>query len=309
MATKPPMLRPGDTVGIATLGSPLDPNVINQGIQGLQNMGFQVVVGRHVYAQTGFLAGTDQERASDLMDLFHNDDVKMIISSRGGVGVAGILPYLDFDFIRSHPKIVSGYSDVTILLNCLYQFADLIAFNSLLLFDFSPNTPSYNYNQFFAATSTTAASRTIENPPGIPLVSRIPGNVTGPLVGGNLTSFVGTLGTQFEIDTTNKILFLEETHAPANTVYRYFSHLKLAGKFDDCSGILIGECTRCPNAYQTSYEDLITSVLVPLGKPLMTNITSAHGYYKAAMPIGATINLNTVNNTLTVLEPTVSATS
>ncbi|GGL41695.1 S66 peptidase family protein [Sporolactobacillus putidus] len=309
MATKPPILRPGDTVGIATLGSPLYPNIINQGIQGLQNMGFQVVVGRHVYDETGFLAGTDQERASDLMDLFYNDDVKMIISSRGGVGVAGILSYLDFDFIRSHPKIVSGYSDITILLNCLYQFANLIAFNSLLLFDFSPNTPSYNFDQFFTATSTTTAPRPIENPPGIPLVSRVPGNVTGPLVGGNLTSFIGTLGTRFEIDTTNKILFLEETHAPANTVYRYFNHLKMAGKFNDCSGILIGECTRCPTAYQTSYEDVINTILVPLGKPLMTNITSAHGYYKAAMPIGATVNLNTVDNTLTVLEPTVVAAS
>lgn len=305
--TKPPMLRPGDSVGIVTLGSPLYPEIINRGIQGLQNMGFQVVVGQHVYDQTGFLAGTDQQRASDLMAMFYNDRVKMIVSSRGGVGVAGILPYLDFDFIRSHPKIVSGYSDITILLNSLYQFADLIAFNSLLLFDFSSNTPSYNFDQFFAATSTTTAPRLIENPPGIPLVSRVPGNVTGPLVGGNLTSFIGTLGTPFEIDTTNTILFLEETHAPINTVYRYFNQLKMAGKFDDCSGILLGECTRCPAEYQTSYEDLITSFIVPLGKPLMTHITSAHGHFKAAMPIGATVNLNTTNNILTLLEPTVSA--
>ena len=309
MATKPPILQPGDTVGVVTMGSPLYPDVINQGIQGLQNMGFKVVVGQNAYAETGFLAGTDQQRASDLMAMFYNDNIKMIISSRGGVGVAGILPHLDFDYIRSHPKIVSGYSDVTILLNCLYQFADLIAFNSLLLFDFTPNKPGYNYDQFFTATSTTTAPRPIENPPGIPLVSRVPGNVTGPLVGGNLTSFIGTLGTQFEIDTTNKILFLEETHAPINTVYRYINHLKLAGKIDDCSGILIGECTNCPTAYQTSYEDLITNVIVPFGKPLMTNITSAHGYYKAAMPIGATVNLDTVNNKLTVMEPTVSTPS
>lgn len=309
MATKPPILRPGDTVGIVTLGSPLYPNIIDQGVQGLRNIGFQVVLGQHVYAQTGFLAGTDQQRAADLMDMFHNDNVRMIISSRGGVGVAGILPYLDFDFIRSHPKIVSGYSDITILLNVLYQFADLITFNSLLLFDFASSAPSYKFDQFFAATSTTTAPRRIENPPGTPLVSRVPGNVTGPIVGGNLTSFIGTLGTPFEIDTTNKILFLEETHAPINTVYRYLLQLNMAGKFNDCVGILLGECTRCPSAYQTSYEDLITSFVVPLGKPLMTNLDSAHGYYKAAVPIGATVNLNTVDNTLTIMEPTVSVSS
>ncbi|RYL93468.1 LD-carboxypeptidase [Sporolactobacillus sp. THM7-4] len=307
MANKPPMLRQGDTVGVVTLGSPLGTNVINSGIQGLRNFGFQVIIGKNVYAQTGFLAGTDQERAADLMDMFHNDDVKMIISTRGGTGVAGILPYLDYNFIRSHPKIVSGYSDITILLNVLYQFSDLITFSSLLGLDFATSGPRYKFDQFFMATSTTTAPRRIENPPGIPLVSRITGNVTGPLVGGNLTSFVGSLGTPFEIDTTNKILFLEETHAPINTVYRYLLQLKMAGKFDECAGIIFGQCTRCPVAYQTSYEDLITSFAIPLGKPLMTHLASAHGTYKAAVPIGATVNLNTIENTLTIMEPTVSA--
>ncbi|GGH77145.1 muramoyltetrapeptide carboxypeptidase [Pullulanibacillus pueri] len=306
MATKPPILQQGDTIGIVTLGSPLAGSSINQGIRRLQSMGFHVVIGQHAYAQTGFLAGSDEERAADLMGMFYNNNVKMIISSRGGVGVAGILPHLDFDYIRSHPKIVSGYSDVTILLNCLYQFSDLVSFSSLLLLDFASTLPSYNINQFFAATSM-AAPRPIENPPGMPLVSRVAGNVTGPIVGGNLTSFVGTLGTPFEIDTSGKILFLEETHEPINKVYRYFNQLKMAGKFDDCIGILLGECTECTPAYYTSYEDLINDVIVPLGKPLMTNLTAAHGYYKAAIPIGAVANLNTTNNTLTITEPTVSA--
>ncbi|RYM06073.1 LD-carboxypeptidase [Sporolactobacillus sp. THM7-7] len=309
MAVKPPILRPGDTVGIVTLGSPLDPDVINQGIQVLENMGFRVVLGEHIYARNGFLAGTDEERAADLMAMFENEAVRMIMPSRGGVGVAGILPYLDFPFIHNHPKIISGYSDITVLLNALYQFSDLITFNSLLLFDFRAGTPSYNFDQFFTATSTIMVPRPIENPPGMPLVSRVPGNVTGPIVGGNLTSLIGTLGTPFEIDTANKILFLEETHEPINTVYRYLLQLKMAGKFDNCAGILLGECTRCPVAYQTSYEDLITSFVVPLGKPLMTHLSSAHGYNKTAVPIGATAQLNTIDNTLTILEPTVEVVS
>lgn len=68
----------------------------------------------------------------------------------------------------------------------------------------------------------------------------------------------------------------------------------------------MGECTRCPMAYQTSYEDLITNFVVPLGKPLMTGLASAHGTYKAAVPIGAAAELNTIENTLTILEPTVT---
>jgi muramoyltetrapeptide carboxypeptidase len=307
MAIRPPILRRGDTVGIVTLGSPLDADVINARISVLRGMGFNVLLGQNVYAIDGFLAGTDQDRAADLMRMFTNNQVKMILPSRGGVGVAGILPYLDFAVIRNNPKIVTGYSDNTILLNVLTQNADLITFQSLMLIDFRPETPAYNFNQFFTAVSTETPYRQILNPPGIPLVSKVQGNVTGPLIGGNLTSFVDTLGTPFEIDTKGKILLLEDTHEPVNTIYRYLNHLKLAGKFRDCIGIIMGECTGCQIAYGKSYEDLIDEFIVPLGKPLMTNLTTAHGMFKAAIPIGARVNLNTINNTLAVLEPTVSA--
>jgi muramoyltetrapeptide carboxypeptidase len=84
------------------------------------------------------------------------------------------------------------------------------------------------------------------------------------------------------------------------------NHLKLSGKFRDCIGIIMGECTGCQVSYGKSYEDFIDDFVVPLGKPLMTNLTSAHGIFKAAIPIGARVNLDTINNTLTVLEPTVS---
>ena len=137
------------------------------------------------------------------------------------------------------------------------------------------------------------------------MAGRVPGNVTGPLVGGNLTSFVGTLGTRYDISTKGKILFLEETHEPVNTVFRYINHLKLAGKFDDCIGILIGECTNCTDEYGKTYEDLIVESLIPLGKPLVTGLASGHGKYKAAIPIGAIVNLNAIDGTLTVLHPTV----
>lgn len=306
MPIRPPILQRGDTVGIVTLGSPLAANIIDARINFLRTLGFNVVLGRYVYAQNGFLAGTDEQRASDLMMMFQSEQVKLILPTRGGTGVAGILPYLDYGVIRNNPKIITGYSDITVLLNTLHQLTDLITFHSLLLIDFKPDTPVYNFDQFFAATSLYSITRPIQNPPGMPLVSRIPGNVTGPLVGGNLTSFVDTLGTPFEIDTRGKILVLEETHEPTNTVYRYLNDLKLAGKFRDCIGIITGECTGCQAAYGKSYQDIIDEFIVPLGKPLITNLATGHGIYKAALPIGATVNLNSVNNTITVVEPTIS---
>ncbi|MGD7009584.1 S66 peptidase family protein [Metabacillus sp. 84] len=305
MAIKPPILQRGDTIGIVTLGTPLSAETINQGIAILKNLGFKVVLGDYVYASEGYLAGTDEQRAADLMKMFSNSAVKMILPSRGGVGVAGILPYLDYSVIRQNPKILSGYSDITVLQNVLLQYADLITFQSLLLLDFAPETPAYNFQQFFAAVATLQSPRQIVNPPGIPQISRIPGNVSGETAGGNLTSFTDTIGTIYEVDTTGKILILEEIEEPVNKVYRYVNHLKLAGKFEDCAGIVLGECTKCEEAYGKTFEDLIRDFLIPLGKPLMTNVTTAHGYYKAAIPIGAKANLNTENNTFTILEPSV----
>ena len=307
MPISPPQLLPGDTIGIVTLGSPLEASRINEGIATLKGLGFKVVVGESTYASTGFLAGTPESRAADLMKMFTNKDVRCILPTRGGVGVAGILPFLNFPIIKANPKIISGYSDITVLLNVLYEYADLVTFHSLLLLDFNNRTPTYNFNQFFGATSATTAPWEIKNPPEMPLISKVPGNVTGPVIGGNLTSFVDTLGTSFEINTEGKILLLEETHEPINTVFRYINHLKLAGKFNDCIGILMGECSNCDTAYGQSYNDLIDNVLVPLGKPLISNLASGHGPLKAAIPIGLKLTMNTENLTLTAIEPAVSS--
>lgn len=306
MAIRPPILRAGDTVGIVTLGSPRDEATINSRIEFLEGLGFNVILGEYVYSADGFLAATAQERASDLMNMFTNPDVRAIIPVRGGVGVADILPYLDYNLINRNPKIITGYSDITVLLNVLYIWADLITFHSLLLLDFRNTTPAYNFDQFFAATSTLTAPRQLLNPPEMPLVSRVPGNVTGPIVGGNLMSFVDTLGTPFEIDTQGKIIFIEETHEAASRIYRLLTHLERAGKFRDCAGIIMGGCQNCTESYGKTYDDLINEFMVPLGKPLMTNLAAGHGYYKMTIPIGAEANLNTIDNTLTILEATVS---
>ncbi len=304
---KPPLLKSGDTIGLITPGSPIDANTINSRVQYLRNMGFNIVFGNYVYSAVGITAATPEQRAEDVMNMFNNPRVNMILPTRGGTGVQSILPYLDFEVIKKNPKLVTGYSDITVLLNSLYQYSDLITFHSLMLINFRPETQAYNFNQFFEATSTLKSPRVIQNPPNIPLRSLVPGNVTAPIIGGNITSLVNTLGTSYEIDIEGKILFLEDTHTPATTIYRYFIQLLMSGKLDNCLGIIMGECKDCPSSYRTTYEDLIQYMLVPLGKPLMVNLATGHGYYKAAIPIGATVNLNTTNNTLTVLEPTVSS--
>ncbi|ARK29635.1 S66 peptidase family protein [Halalkalibacter krulwichiae] len=306
MAIKPPALQSGDTIGLVTPGSPLDANIINARIQTLMNMGFNIAYGRYMYSFDGIVSAPAPQRAEDIMTMFQNPQVKLILATRGGTGVQTLLPFLDYDIIRQNPKIISGYSDITVLLNTLYQSSDLITFHSLMLGDFRPDTPTYNFNQFFEATSTGVSPRVIQNPPNFPQVSLVPGNVTAPIIGGNMTSLVNTLGTPYEIDTKGKILFLEEVNSPTTMIYRYLAQLQMAGKFQDCLGIIMGECTNCLVSWGTTYQQLINQFLVPLRKPLMINLSTGHGLYKATIPIGATVNLNTTENRLTVVEPTVS---
>ncbi|WP_338449275.1 LD-carboxypeptidase [Niallia oryzisoli] len=306
MATRPPVLQRGDTVGIVTLASPYPSEYINKAVANLKKSGFNVVLGKHVYSQNGIVAGTDEQRASDLMDMFVDKRVKMIMSTRGGTGSLGVLPHLDYNIIARNPKIVSGYSDISIVLNVLNQFTGLITFIGLMLEDFVPTTPAYNFTSFYTAVSTFQSPRQILNPPNIPLRSLVSGNVTGRIVGGNLTSIVDSLGTPYEIDTRGKILLLEEQREPSTTIYRYLNHLKIAGKFRDCVGIIMGECTDCIEAYGKSWDDVINDLLIPLGKPLIKNLTTSHGVYKATIPIGANVNLDSRNGKITVLEPAVS---
>lgn len=306
MTIRPPALRRGDTVGVVAPGSPMNASEIEERIKYLEAFGLYVLPGNHLFADDGYLAGSERERASDLMSMYENPAVSAIVPLRGGVGVEGILPYLDFTSIARNPKILSGYSDLSILLNTVHQMTGQITFHSLMLLNFQKSTPCYNFEQFFGTLSGGLFPGRMKNPPWMSLAVRVKGNVTGPLAGGNLTTLVGSLGTPFELDTKGKILFLEEVHEPVSTAYRYLTQLKVAGKLSCCAGIILGDCTDCTDSYGKTYEDLIREVLIPLGKPLMTNLAAGHGTYNTTLPIGALVNLNTDAGALTVLEPVVT---
>lgn len=296
----PPMLQKGDTIGIVTLGSSVKPSHIQRGLTLLTTKGYQILLGKNVYAND-FPASSPQQRAAELMGMFTNSNVSMIIGSRGGTGVADILPYLDYTIIQQNPKILVGYSDLSILLNVINHFTGLITYNAPMTHDFDPDAPSFNLEQFFTAITTPVVPRLISNPPHMPLISKVLGKAVGPIVGGNLTSIVGSLGTPFEIDTRGKILFLEDINENSTRIYRFLTHLLRAGKLHDASGIIMGECTKCQAEYNTTYEQIIEKLLIPLDRPLLTNLATGHGEYKVTIPIGAMVSLNTEDRTIKIL--------
>ena len=299
-------LKKGDTIGLISPSGPENPDKIKKSIEFLKSLGFNIKEGKHIYDKLGYLAGKDQDRADDFINMFLDKDVNMILCVRGGYGTMRILPLIDFNIIKQNPKIFAGFSDITTFLNNIAIKSNLITFHSPMcnsnfldkctLKSFL-DTLMLGYNPF-----------TIKSPEATFMTNYSQASASGQLVGGNLSLICSTLGTPFEIDTNNKILFIEEVSEEPYKIDRMLTHLLLCGKIQQCSGIILGQFTNCelPN-YERSLtlEEVIEDRILKLSKPTLVNFQSGHSYPKLTLPIGAKIKIDCQSESIQVLEPVV----
>jgi Uncharacterized proteins, homologs of microcin C7 resistance protein MccF len=183
---KPNALKLGDTVGLVTPASP----ILKEHLKWIQlQLGQQelaVKVAPHVMSEYGYLAGTDQQRAADINNMFADPNIQGIIATGGGWGSGRILPLLDYDLIRQHPKIFLGYSDITALLLGLYSQTGLVTFHGLLGTSlWNPYSVSWLKKLLFEGQAIT-----FENPADVRVETIYPGQAQGRLIGGNLSVFI-----------------------------------------------------------------------------------------------------------------------
>ncbi len=299
----PRRLKAGDTLALITPASPVfEPSSILQGKRSLESLGFSVKVASHVGEKRGYLAGNDRQRAKDLMEMFTDSSVHGIIALRGGFGSMRILPYLDYDVIRSHPKVLLGYSDITSLHLAIHRQAGMVTYHSgVALSTFN----EYSTHYFLNTLTRPQPVGTIDPPEGIhPMVlqSGDQPRVSGPLVGGNLTLVCATLGTPYEIDTEGRILFLEEVGEEPYAMDRMLGQLKQAGKLDTAAAICIDRCDSCapadykPAFYNTlSLEEVISDHTRDLSCPVLFGLSIGHVADKPVLPLGiqASVNIQT----------------
>ena len=126
---KPPKLKIGDTIGLINPASPVDIEDIEYMEKALAKLGLKVKRGAHILDQYGYLAGKDRDRAADIHTMFADNSVQALLTIRGGWGCNRILPLLDYDLIRQHPKIIMGYSDITSLLLAIYARSGVVTFH------------------------------------------------------------------------------------------------------------------------------------------------------------------------------------
>ncbi|NJK38700.1 MAG: LD-carboxypeptidase [Oscillatoriales cyanobacterium RM1_1_9] len=302
---KPPRLQRGDTIGLISPANFIEQEDLKKISLKAAQLGFEVKPAPHVLDQYGYLGGLDINRARDINTLFADDTVKALLATTGGWGSSRILPLLDYDLIRSHPKIVLGFSDITALLLGLYSQSQLITFHGFLgLAGWNPPTLKY-----FEKILLQGEAVTFENPPNFPVQTITPGQAQGRLVGGNLSVLSGLVGSAFVPLWRDKILFVEDVGEDVYRIDRFLTHLKLAGVLDQLSGFIFAQCTRCldesdPSPTLTLWQVLLDQIR-PLGIPAWYGSMMGHVLNQFIVPIGGEVSMDANRGTIQMLETVV----
>ena len=296
-------LKKGDTIAI------LNPSFCGKNVssdadritQELQTRGYKVKLMPSFFDKDGYFAGPDEVRTKDINDAFKDKEVKAIICMRGGSGATRIVDKIDYDIIKNNPKIFSGYSDITVLLNAITSRASFVTIHGLCGISLF-NSDRKSIDAFFDFLETPSKNRVLKNNKNIShtLVS---GVCEGELVGGNLTLITALLGTDYKIDFTDKIVFIEDVTESPYRIERYFSSLRLSGELSKAKGFVFGYFTKCEGEEgKQSVFDVIKEYIVPLGKPVLYGFECGHEFPFVTLPIGAKVRLDADDKTLTILE-------
>lgn len=312
----PPGLAPGDTVALVSPSSATDdPFDLQLAKEAMEALGFEVRMGAHLAARRGYLAGTDAERAGDINAMFADDEVKAIICARGGSGAARLLPLLDYDLIRRHPKVLLGYSDITALHSAIHARTGLVTFHGPIG---SGSWNRFNADQFrrvFFERELMDYRNLLDA--GDELVPRrnrtvtvTAGKARGELFGGNLTVLTAIAGSPFLPAFDGRILFLEDVSEAPYRIDRMFSTLKLMGALDRISGLIFGECTDCDpgDGYGSlTLAQILDDYIKPLGIPCYRGAMIGHIRQQFIVPVGGLAEMDADAGSFRLLEPVLRA--
>lgn len=304
----------GGTIGVAAPASPYDArSEILRGVEWWESQGYRVKLADGVFARDDYVAGDPRRRAQDLASLFADPEVDVVQCLQGGYGSAQAIPHLDFDVIAANPKPFVGYSDITALHVAIRQRTGLATlYGNGLVGMGDPETTAFSRERLLHVLSGDGTGE-VPRDPDDPYVRAIAGGrATAPLVGGCLWLLMQTMGTPWELEADEAILFFEDVKAPPYYVDGFLTQLAAAGKLERVAGVVVGEMKDCDWGDQRqasdwarskSLEDVLEERLGPLGVPVLYKLPLGHGKHLAALPLGVTCTVDADRRTLTVDEP------
>jgi muramoyltetrapeptide carboxypeptidase len=282
----PEPLKEGDKVGIVAPAGPFEIERFEKGLAVIGAMGFVPVVDDDVYKRDRHLAGPDHHRAKHLNRLFANDEIQAIICARGGFGCLRVLPYLDYDLIRAHPKTLIGFSDVTALLVTLAQRCGLAGMHGPVVtsLGFADEESRARFKQVLIGDAPA------ELAPVDPVVIR-PGRAHGVLTGGNLATLCHLVGTDFAPDFSGKIVLLEDVNEAPYRIDRMLTQMRLAGCFENMAGLVLGSFRDC--GANEEVLAVIEDLCADFKGPILGGFEIGHGQTNMAVPVGVNVEIDT----------------
>ena len=318
------------TIGVFSPSSPISATIpirYERGIQYLQSKGYKIVNGKLCGKKDSYRSGTIHERAEEFNDLLHNEEIDILMAAIGGNNTNSILPYIDYEYLKHHPKVIIGYSDVTALLLAIYQKTGLVTFygpaaaasfgefppfvdwtfanfdsmmKSQIEIPYYYQKPLFWTDEFIDWGTQDHGKTQYEND----WICVQPGVCCGRLIGGNLNTMEGFWGTEYMPQIREgDILFIEDSLKDACTIERSFSLLKLAGVFSRISGIILGKHEKFDdNGTGRKPYEILMEVLGNSSIPILADFDCCHTHPMMTMPIGCQVRLDAENKIVTLLE-------
>ncbi|MGD9179992.1 MAG: LD-carboxypeptidase [Desulfobacterales bacterium] len=283
---RPPRLKPGGTVGIVAPASPFDQDIFNQGLNVLTSMGFRTAVPDEIFENNRYLAGSDAHRAKLVMQVFQDPTVDAIVCAKGGFGCLRVLPLLDFDVMRTNPKVFIGHSDITALLAAITAKTGLVTFHGPVVTTLA-EAPELTRQSMLTAISSDTHLKVI---PGKGITIKA-GRAQGPIIGGNLTTLCHLLGTPYEPRFENHILLLEDRGEAHYRIDRMLFQMKLAGCFEGIAALVLGSFEECgaPDGIYQIFQEGFQDIPIPI----LAGFDVGHGKQNLTIPFGVYATLDT----------------
>jgi muramoyltetrapeptide carboxypeptidase len=302
VVVKPARLSAGQAVGLVAPGCFIFEKELQKSVQNIEGLGLKVIPGKYLTTKFGYFSGHDKERAADINRFFADSSITGIFCARGGFGSARVLPYLDFELIRTHPKIFSGYSDATALHQALFLKSGLLSFHGPMgISTFNDFSTARLKEVLFEASDNLKIPLQAKPESDSPAWEVLrPGTAEGRLAGGNLSVLTSLIGTPYEMDYHGCILYLEETDEEPYRIDRMLTQLAQAGKLSGLKAVLLGAFSNCvPDekssgiANSFSLREIFYDAFGGLDIPVVSGALIGHIKNKLTLPFGIRAELDT----------------
>ena len=284
----PPYLSPGDTIALAAPARKISKAEIQPAEQWLKSVGFNIFYDDRLFAEDHQFAGDDLLRTRYFQDLLDDDSVKAIWCVRGGYGSARIIDQLDFTHFRQHPKWICGYSDITVFHSHIQQNLQTATLHATMPVNVSEtNTQLPVCQSFLDAITCKDLSYEIDSHP----LSR-PQPFSGILTGGNLSMLYSLIGSPSDINTTGKVLFIEDLDEYLYHIDRMILNLKRSGKLSNIKALLVGHLSDMHDntvPFGKTAEEIVADHCQTFDFPLIFNVPAGHLSDNRAFRMGCQI--------------------